>query len=144
MITFQGQEYFDDRLFVLYLCKGSVEIESDRVAITLYHDQAPTDHIWCIVTYRNCNRYPLCRVDPFYKKDDAIAYLREVEPTVPLISLNGRSPQKPLSYDGFVAWKQKNKFRDYDYQRLYLSDGADGGNRQEHVYQTKDSFKGIR
>jgi len=24
---FQGQSYFDDRLFVLYLCPGKVEIE---------------------------------------------------------------------------------------------------------------------
>ncbi len=46
-IKFQGEEYFDDRLFVLYLCKGKVEIQSDGVIITtIYHEQEPADFIW--------------------------------------------------------------------------------------------------
>src|SRR3989338_2081394 len=97
---FEGKEYFDDRLFVMYLCKGKVDPESDGlIATTIYHDSAPDEYIWCAVTYRNSNRYPLYRIDSFYKKDDAIAYIKLVEPETPLISLGGQSQKNPLSYE---------------------------------------------
>ena len=56
MITFQGKQYFDDRFFVLYSCKGKVDPESNGlIATTIYHEQAPEEHIWLVVTYRNYN-----------------------------------------------------------------------------------------
>src|ERR1035437_3399696 len=95
-INFNGQNYFDDRLFVLYLCKGKVEIGSDVVTTTIYHNNGPEFSVWCVVTYRNCDRYPAYRVDSFNKKDDAIEYIKKVEPETPLISLNGAIPSSPV------------------------------------------------
>jgi len=142
MITFQGEQYFDDRLFVLYLCKGKVELESDGlIATTIYHDSAPADYIWCVVTYKNFNRYPLYRIDSFYKKDDAIAYIKLIEPETPLISLGGKLPQPPLSYQDYVAWKKKNNLKDYDWKSLFTSDGS---NARETIYQTREQFKEIK
>mgnify|MGYP001594647092 CR=1 FL=1 len=142
-IQFQGQEYFDDRLFVLYLCKGTVEIEPDDEGVVwtkIYHENAPNNHIWCVATYRNCNRYPLFRVDSFYKKGDAIAYIRKIEPETPLISLGGVPSASPLSYEEYLSWKSKNNFKEYDWKSLYSLDGT---NASESIGQTKEQFKGI-
>lgn len=143
-IEFQGEHYFDDRMFVLYLCKGTVEIEpsDDGVVWTkIYHEKAPDNHIWCVATYRNCHRYPLYRVDSFYKKEDAEKYLKEIEPETPLISLGGRSPVSPLSYEAYSDWKQKNGLKDYDWKSLYSPGGT---NASESIGQTKEQFKGIK
>ena len=141
-IKYNGEEYFDDRLFVLYLCKGKVAPESDGlIATTIYHEQAPADFVWCVATYKNSNRYPLSRIDSFYKEDDAIAYMKLIEPETPLISLEGKLPQNPLSYDDYMSWKKKNGLKDYEWESLYTRDGS---NAQEIIYQTKDQFKGIR
>jgi len=141
-INFQGIDYFDDRLFILYLCPGTVEMKDDgTVTTTIFHEQAPANHVWCVVTYRNTNRYPLYRVDSFYRKEDAEAYIKDVEPKTPLISLNGKSPEIPLSYEAYVAWKKENKLKEYDWKSLYLPGGS---NAQESIYQTKEQFNGIR
>lgn len=141
-IKFQDQNYFDDRLFVLYLCKGKVEIEPDGVAITtIYHEQEPIDFVWCVATYKNCIRYPLYRVDSFYKKEVAIEYIKKIEPETPLISLDGKSPAKPFSYEEYLKWKKDNDFKDYNWQELYTPGGS---NASERIYQTKDQFQGIK
>lgn len=141
-INFQGADYFDDRLHVLYLCPGTVDIQNDGVVVTtIYHEQAPTDHVWCVVAYRNTNRYPLYRVDSFYKKDDAINYMRQLEPKTPLISLSAKSPAQPMSYDAYCLWKKENNLTDYDWKSLYLPGGS---NAQESIFQTKEQFDAIR
>lgn len=141
-INFQGTDYFDDRIFVLYLCPGTVETKDDRtVATTIYHEQIPADYVWCVVTYRNTSRYPLYRVDSFYKKDDAVNYIKQVEPKTPLISLGGKSPGRPMSFDAYFSWKKENNFSEYDWKSLYLSGGS---NAQESIYQIKEQFDGIR
>lgn len=141
-INFQGLDYFDDRLFVLYLCPGTVETKEDgTVATTIYHEQTPAGHIWCVVTYRNTNRYPLYSADSFYKKDDAINYIKQVEPKTPLISLGGKSPDRPVPFDDYSLWKKENNFTEYDWKSLYLPGGS---NAQESIYQTKEQFDGIK
>jgi hypothetical protein len=54
--------------------------------------------VWTVVTRRNCEDFPPFRVDEFSTKDEAIKFIEEVEPTTPLISLDGKSPFTPLPY----------------------------------------------
>lgn len=143
-IEFNGDSYFDDRLFVLYLCPGNVEIEERKdgaVWITIYHENYPENHLWCVVTYKNCTRYPLYRVDCFNKKEDAISYIKEIEPETPLISLGGSSPEIPMPYEEYVEWKKENNLGDYNWKSLY---SVDGKNASERIGQTKEQFKGIK
>lgn len=144
MFEFNGEKYFDDRIYVLYLCKGTVEIEpgfDGSVWTTIYHQEAPKDYVWCVVTYKNSPRYPLYRIDSFHKKEDAILYMKEIEPKTPLISLGGNSPKEILSYEDYVLWKMTNSFKDYDWKSLYTSGGT---NAQESIGQTKEQFNGIK
>ena len=124
-ITFSGETYNDDRLFVLNISKCTVKLtEGNMVETTIYHEEAPVANSWCLVTYRNVARYPVFRVDHFESFKAAEDYMKQVEPTVPLISLGGQSPLSPLPYNQFLKWKAKNNFKDYDYKRVYLSGGA--------------------
>jgi hypothetical protein len=143
-IHFQGQEYFDDRLFVLYLCKGKITTGSDDIiTTTIYHDKAPNDHLWCIVTYRNCHRYPAVRVDSFYKKDDAMAYLRKIEPETPLISSAGKSPAAVVSFEEYQKWKKENGLKEYIWKEMFIHMPL-GASAKEHMIESKENFKGIK
>lgn len=138
MIIFMGQSYFDDRMYVLYLCKAtSTDAGEGLVETTIYHDQPPAHSVWCIATFRNCITYPLHCVNLFDLKHEALEYWRTVEPTVPLISLNGASPKTPLPYDEYMTWKKKNKFKEYDIDLVY-SPGA--RNRKEIALNKIDDF----
>lgn len=131
-IEFNGQMYNDDRMFVLYLCKGTVN--ADGTATTIYHEEPPDNSKWCLVTYRNVPRYPAVRVDHFDTLEEAQAYIKKVEPTVPLISLGGKGPRVQLPYNEFVKWKTDNGFREYDFKAMYQPGGA---NLQEILYTNR-------
>lgn len=134
-IPFGGESYNDDRMFVLYLCKCTiVDEDATTVSTTICHESAPDDHKWCVVTYRNTVRYPAVRVDHFDSSEKARAYLEEIEPTVPLVSLGGNSPRIPLSYDKYLEWKAANQLREYDYASMY---SAGGYNHREIVISPK-------
>ncbi len=124
-IEFDGEIYNDDRLFVLHISKCTVRIAEDDVTeTTIYHEEAPRVVKWCVVTYRNVERYPAIRVDHFESFKAAEDYMKEVEPTVPLISLGGKSPKNPLPYDQFLKWKSENHLKEYDHRKMYQTGGA--------------------
>lgn len=141
-VNFKGIDYFDDRIYVFYLCPGIVEVRDDNTtATTIYHEKAPAEHIWCVVIYKNTHRYPLYQIHHFYKQADATDFLKRNEPKTSLISLGGQSPTQPMSYENYRQWKSENGFKDYDWKSLYLSGSS---NTQESIYQTKEQFDGIR
>jgi hypothetical protein len=134
-VEFNGETYHDDRIFVLHVCKCTVVAkDDDMLETTIYHEDAPDKHKWCLVTYRNVTRYPAIRVDHFDSFEAARDYMKKVEPTVPLISLCGRSPGTTLPYDKFIKWKAKNYFKEYDYKKMYLEGGS---NPKEVMYSKR-------
>ncbi len=142
-IHFRGQEYYDDRISVLHLCAATVKPnEEGLIVTTIYHDQPPDDHIWCVAFYRNFANYPLYSVTHFSKKEDAITYVKEIEPWTPLVSLNGNEPLHPVSYEEYLSWKEKNNFKEYNFKTVCLLPG--GTNGVEHIVQTKEQFKGVK
>jgi hypothetical protein len=141
MVKFNDTEYFDDRMFVLYLCKASIDQTKDElITTTLYHDDTPDEHIWAVVTYRNCNRYPLFKVDHFKERDEALKYIEEIEPETPLISRGGKTPEAIMPFDEYQRWKMSCGFKDYYWEELY---SVDGNNHREAVFQSVESFKGV-
>ncbi len=139
MIEFGGRLYFDDRLFVLNVCRGQIRPDQSdgTVETVIFHEGDAADLLWCLATYRNCENYPLTNLNHFKSKIDAMRYLSLVEPTVPLISLGGQSPNDPLSYPNVLEWKERNNYFDYDYRRAYLPGGS---NPREVIVQTTDQF----
>ena len=143
-IHFNGFDYHDDRMFILYLCKATLDTTPNPERIhwtTIHHEGAPAGHLWCVATYRNSNGYPIFRVDHFRKREDAISYMMIVEPEVPLVSLNGLPPSKPKSFQEFTDWKNANGLKEYDYRTVFTPGGT---NPRESVGHSADNFQGIR
>ena len=88
MRQWEGQMYFDDRLFILDLQPATKAGQA----------------VWAVTTRRNVRGFPPRRVDDFERKEDAVAYLKHVEPSTPRISLDGRSPSPELAYGEHLAW----------------------------------------
>ena len=118
-IEFEGEYYRDDRMYVLYVCRCTIDEQENLLVTNIYHEDAPADSKWCLVTYRNVNRYTPIRADHFETEIEATTYMRQVEPTVPLISQGGSPMCPPLTYEEFVRWKKENKFKEYDYKEMY-------------------------
>lgn len=88
MKHWQGQTYFDDRLFILDL---HAAIKGGQA-------------VWAVTTRRNVHGFPPRRVDDFPTREQAIAYLKKVEPSTPRISLSGMSPSPEPTYDQHLLW----------------------------------------
>jgi tetratricopeptide (TPR) repeat protein len=85
MHLWEGRIYKDDRIFILDL--------------TLAKKSGKP--VWAVVTRRNCEGFPPFRIDDFKTKEEAIGYIQKIEPTTPLISLGGKSPESPLPYENY-------------------------------------------
>lgn len=130
--VFEGEVYNDDRLFVLYIAKCTVD--DGKIETIVYHESAPADHLWCLVTYRNTERYPVFRVDHFASREEAGQYQQSVEASVPRISLGGKSPRPVPDYEDFVQWKANHAVAEYDYRRIY---GKGDRNRREMIIRIR-------
>jgi hypothetical protein len=96
METWQGQQYLDDRVFILDLQPAT---KAGR-------------QVWAVTTRRNVKGFPPRRVDDFDTQEEAIAYLKKVEPSTPRISLGGASPSPEPTYDEYLAWCQSEEIPD--------------------------------
>jgi hypothetical protein len=132
-IEFNGKVYNDDRLFVLYIAKCTQRLSDDLKITTIYHEQAPDNHIWCLVTFWNVERYKAYRVDSFDSVNEAISYAQYVEPQTPLISRKGKSPKNNeiMNIHEYRKWKQINGFKEYNYKKMFPPNAK---NPQENIY----------
>lgn len=121
---FDGLLYNDDRIFVLYLCKCTIHENEDSIVTTIHHSQAPEEFVWAVVTFRNSERYTAIKSNHFKSRKEAEEFICELEPRVPLISLNGNSPREPLPYEEFIMWKRRNGFKEYDYKLMFSPDSV--------------------
>ena len=123
MIEFDGNLYNDDRMFVLYIAPCIFSEDSENITYQVYHEKPPPEHTWCIVTYRNTERYPASKVDTFNSKEEAEKYKANVEPSCPLVSLRGE-PKKFRSYEEYISWKEWQDFEEYDYKKVFTPGGS--------------------
>ena len=66
-ISYQGDTYRDDRIFVMNLSRGKVEINGE-----IYQK-------FVLVTYRNSLKFVATRADHFDTKEDAINYIKKID-----------------------------------------------------------------
>jgi len=94
-IHFDGQEYYDDRLFVLELAQVTTR--------SLTRSEAPRNR-WAVITRRNIPGYSPFRSDDFGTREEAIQFLHQIAPTTPRISLGGKSPTPEPTLPEYRAW----------------------------------------
>jgi hypothetical protein len=119
--TFDGRVFNDDRMFVLYLCRGEVNEVGKMINVSIHHEEVKVHYHWCMVTYWNTPAYEANRIDVFPSESVAIDWLKDAEPRTPLISLGGIAPSNVLSYDEYEQWKKDLGYKDYEYGQLYSS-----------------------
>ena len=114
MKAFKGLDYRDDRLFVLYVAKCYLAPPEKGMAhTTIFHEEphsppSPGDkELWCVITYRNVERYPISRLAHFSSKSLAETYLKNTEPTTPLISLEGKALSPRPTLEEWAGLKKK-------------------------------------
>ena len=121
-LEYEGHLYNDDRMFVLYIARCTEKkVDPGYLEHVIHHTNPPANSMWCVVTYRNTARYPCIGVRAFIDKEAAQKYLRKVEPSTPLVSLDGRKSE--MTYDEFLDWKNQQAFKEYDYKKMYLAGG---------------------
>ena len=99
LITFEGRDYIDDRMFVLELRRAMPSGSGKK------------ENLWTLVTKRNVLGFPPTRADDFETWDEAMAYIKLVLPQTPLISLGGKVPTPLLSYEEHLAWLKAKGLR---------------------------------
>ena len=119
-IKFEGEIYRDDRIFVMNLSKGKVEINN------------VTSQKFILVTYRNSVKFVATRADHFDTKEDAENYIKKIEHEVPLISQNGKPLPIPDNVDTREFWLNWLKINNFysavsGYQNLSYNHNTDGG-----------------
>jgi hypothetical protein len=82
-IEYEGEDYRDDRMYVLNIGTGRKDGKK----------------CWVLGTYRNTISLPPTRNDFFDTYKDLIDYIKKVEPHVPLISNNGNPIEIPDHVD---------------------------------------------
>lgn len=92
VIEYKGEDYRDDRMFVINLSHGK---EGD----------VPK---WILSTYRNTVRLITSKTNCFDTKEEAIDYLKSVEHEVPLISNDGDPLEIPDDIEN--KWEYFNKW----------------------------------
>ena len=96
-IHFKGDNYFDDRLFVLELARVT------QRCLTPGRADPPAQR-WAVYTRRNVMGFPPWRVDDFETREEAIQFLHRIAPHVPRISFGGKPPNPAPSLSDFKAW----------------------------------------
>ena len=119
-----GVTYNDDRMFILYICKCTIEENADSIRTIIHYQETPLNCIWSVATFRNNPRYTLCKIDHFNNKEEAEAFVAHVEPQTPLVSLGGQSPTSPLSFSEYSDWKSEMNLKEYDYKSMFLEDSV--------------------
>ncbi len=116
---FNGRQYNDDRIFVVFISKCTRSEDDEFITTKIHHEANLPNAKWCVATFRNVERYSAYRVDHFDSELAAKQYLEVIEPETPLISLNGKSPEIPLSFNEYSEWKKNNHLKDYDYKTMF-------------------------
>ena len=91
MKLWRGVLYKDDRLFIL----------------DLHLARKGKETVWAVTTRRNVEGFPPFRVGDFPTMEAAVAFIQQIEPETPRISLGGKSPAEPLPYTEYLAVLQE-------------------------------------
>lgn len=133
-----NETFLDDRMFLLavYPARLAKDKEENHQTV-IFYDKTPESGLWTVLTFRNVADYPLVGIAHFEKEDHARAYKAGLEPSIPLTSLGGQSPQTRMTPDDFAAWKEEMGFKDFNPDNAPRLVGED---RAEMVMQTKEQF----
>ena len=90
--TFEGEDYRDDRIFVANLSRGTVT-NGDGEQVR-----------WLVCTYRNTRNLPARSTHHFSTRQEAIDFIKHIEPLTPLVSKRGLPLDISTFQDSWETW----------------------------------------
>ena len=105
MIDTIMKEYRDDRMFAMRLTSDFEKSASGKISASMRPCSVlNTLKPVVLITYRNTHELPAIRVDEFGTYEDAVNYIRRVEPSCPRLSLQGKSPDPTPTWEAHLEW----------------------------------------
>lgn len=99
MIQFMGNDYFDDRMFILEI----------SIATVRDFDLKNEKEVWSVITRKNTPGYFPTRTDDFETKEQAIDFYKQIIPQTPLVSMKGTPLGADTSFESFLKYcNEKN------------------------------------
>ena len=109
--------YRDDRMYVMRITRGATrQVEAGPQPLTeTITGPPPAERGWTpsvlLITYRNVPSLPAVRSDTFDSFEEAVEYVKKVEPTCPRVSLGGESPTPTPSWEEHLEWLHRQQSR---------------------------------
>ncbi len=133
-----GRSYLDDRMYVLEV----VRVIASRIVSDDPMRPVEGGPRWIVTTRRNVPGLPPTRTDDFDTREEAIAYMEEVEPTTPRVSLDGRPPEPTPTLAAHRRWLHENNL-----SAPYIAPAPDPSTKVFEVFrddQLQNAIKRLR
>lgn len=130
--------YRDDRMFVMRMTsKFSIDEDGTVTASMVREEQVSAEGPVLLITYRNTQRLPAVRTDEFESLQEALSYIMRIEPTCPRLSLEGQSPDPPLTWIEHLDWLHQNGLRSVAEGNAPIPDRYEDENNPKEVFFKK-------
>lgn len=126
--------YYDDRIYLMYVCKCVVTHEENMEITNLYHEEAAEGFNWAVAIRENSARYKILDVIHLQNEDEARDFFRLNAPMTPRVSLGGDQPKEQIDYTDYKQWLEDNNLEEYNYRKVFSPD-AIGKNPRERLYK---------
>ena len=131
MLEFEGEDYFDDRMFLCWVGRCFLGPPEEGISFsTIFHEEPSRAvlqnerDLWVVVFCRNTHRWPIVSLQHCKTRDMADQYCRMLERETPLVSLFGGVMDPLLSPEEWQLMKSSKKWADYDYTKVFLAGGT--------------------
>lgn len=111
-VEFDGVTYNDDRMFILYICKCTIEEDANSISTIIHYQEVPVNYIWSVATFRYSGRPA---------RSIVTRLMRELGP------LSDRAPAFPLATAAIAALRTAAEARGSgDFSPLWAGQNASG------------------
>ena len=124
-LPYKGEQYRDERMFVLNITQGKLEIYKK--------DNKEIKDKFFVNTYRNTFYLPLSRERYFDSIEEAEEFVKQTEPFIPLITNDEfplSTPEGESTWEYWLSWLNHKEFYSAisGYQNLPYNQSIEGGN----------------
>lgn len=100
-----AHEYRDDRMYVMRISSNFKKSNDGVISAAISQDRLrDLEGAVLLITYRNTHSLPAVRTDEFETMDDALSYIKRIEPTCPRVSLGGKAVLPTPSWESHLEW----------------------------------------
>ena len=134
----KNEEYRDERMYVLNLTRGKLKV--------ITRDFQKTDYKYFVNTYKNLILLPFYKTNYFDTKNEAIEFVKQIEPFIPLINNHEfplSTPEGESTWEHWLSWLNQQGFHSAisDYQNLPYAQFRDGGSFDIKDYYNHTSYE---